>query len=502
MTLTSFSFLAFLGIMFASYYMIPKAQKYILLIGSLAFYVLVSKGYEIKASLMIVYVVFITYYSAILIQRTSDGRKKVVLILAISLLGGALILFKYAYNLVEMVADIFRQNPDISWLKLIPFIGMSYFILSAIGYLVDVYWGAYEAEKSIFVVALYIFYFPVVISGPILKFNDMQMQFLKIHKPNYDNITAGLRRMIFGYFKKLVISERLALIVSGAYQNYSGLAGIDLLVATFCYTFQLYTDFSGCMDIIMGASMIFGIELPENFKAPLLSKNLQEFWQRWHITLGKWFKDYVMYPVQISGGMLKLGKSLKKKFGKKVSKRITLFVSMFVLWFTIGLWHGGTACYFVASAGVPFALLILSDLFKPLFEKLTNVLHINTDKLLFKTWQVFRTNLCLLLIWVFVNAGTVSGGFSVMSVFFRRIYMQTLPTLFKVSSLGRKSALMMLLGMAVLIMDDILTYRGSSLKAKVDRLPVAARIILINIEIIILLFAGMVGASGFIYFKF
>lgn len=144
-----------------------------------------------------------------------------------------------------------------------------------------------------------------------------------------------------------MISERFGIIVSAVYGSYGDYSAIGIIGATLAYAVQLYTDFFGCMDIIMGVSGLFGIRLPENFNAPFFAKSVQEFWQRWHITLGLWFKDYVMYPVQISRPVVKFGKKCRKRVGKKAGKKIPFYLSMLVLWFLIGVWHGGTGYYLV-----------------------------------------------------------------------------------------------------------------------------------------------------------
>ncbi len=147
--------------------------------------------------------------------------------------------------------------------------------------------------------------------------------------------------MVWGFFKKLVIAERLGVLVNTVYGSYETYDGLYIWVATACYAFQLYTDFSGCMDIVLGMSESLGIVLPENFRTPFFSKSVAEYWRRWHITLGVWMKDYVFYPLLRSKLFTELNKALKEKCGKKRGKQYATFAAMFVLWLTVGIWHGG-----------------------------------------------------------------------------------------------------------------------------------------------------------------
>ena len=337
MSLVSFDFIVFLIAVVILFYAIKGLQKYILLFASIVFYFSISAVSKPKLVLLICYVIFVTYVGAILIEKSRGRIRSVVLALTITALAAVLVLLKYAYNLCSLFTEVFRVDGDISFLKFASVIGISYFILSAMGYLIEVSWESYQAERNVFTVALFIFYFPQIISGPVTRFQEMKSQFDERKILKYENIMYGLRRMLWGYFKKLVISERFGIIVSAVYGNYGNYSAIGIIGATLAYAVQLYTDFSGCMDIITGVSELFGIRLPENFNAPFFSKSVQEFWQRWHITLGLWFKDYVMYPIQISRPMIKLGKMCKKRFGKKTGKKIPFYLSMLVLWFLIGV---------------------------------------------------------------------------------------------------------------------------------------------------------------------
>ena len=352
MSLVSFDFFVFLAITIFVYYVLRPIQKYILLIASIYFYISISHFETYKLCILMAGIFAVTYVGSMAIDKTDDKYKKFILLSCISLIVTLLFITKYAYNLLSLLGAVFAISSDFSWLKFASIIGISYYSLSAIGYLIDVYWGKTAAKNPIDV-ALFIFYFPQLISGPITQFSDMQTQFNQKILLRYDNFAHGIRRMIWGYFKKLVISDRIAFIVSAIFGQYYEFGFLWITFATLCYAIQLYTDFSGCMDIIMGVSTILGIELPENFKTPFYSESVQEFWQRWHITLGIWFKNYFMYPIQKSDFLQGLGKWAKMKLGKKAGKKVPFYISMILLWLLIGIWHGGTGYYFIASALLP-----------------------------------------------------------------------------------------------------------------------------------------------------
>ena len=503
MSLVSFDFIVFLIAVVILFYAIKGLQKYILLFASIVFYFSISAVSKPKLVLLICYVIFVTYVGATLIEKSRGRIRSVVLALTITALAAVLVLLKYAYNLCSLFTEVFRVDGDISFLKFASVIGISYFILSAMGYLIEVSWESYQAERNVFTVALFIFYFPQIISGPVTRFQEMKSQFDERKILKYENIMYGLRRMLWGYFKKLVISERFGIIVSAVYGNYGNYSAIGIIGATLAYAVQLYTDFSGCMDIITGVSELFGIRLPENFNAPFFSKSVQEFWQRWHITLGLWFKDYVMYPIQISRPMIKLGKMCKKRFGKKTGKKIPFYLSMLVLWFLIGVWHGGTGYYFIASAVIPCFILIVSDLLQPLLIKCPGIRKINGDCFSWRLFQSVRTMLLISLCWIFVcSNGTVAAVSVLKHMAEVPVAYTTLVSAFEAFGLTVTDLMIMMISVLVLGAADYLQYSGSSITEKLDGQNGGFRYLVIYAEFFCILLYGMVGTSTFIYFQF
>ena len=214
MTLTSFSFFVFLLIVIIAFYIFNPFQKYILLAASVYFYISISSVNAVKLIMLMFGILGVTYIGALIIEHVEGKVKSLFLVISISMLVLVLFLLKYAYNILGIIVSIFNLEANISCLQFVSIIGISYYALSAIGYLIDIYWGNYKASKNPVDVALFIFYFPQLISGPFTRFPFMDKQFNKRNKLDYGNLTSGMRRMAWGYFKKLVISERFGIIVS------------------------------------------------------------------------------------------------------------------------------------------------------------------------------------------------------------------------------------------------------------------------------------------------
>lgn len=380
MTLVSFSFICFLLIMLLLYYLLPsKWQWVILLFGSIAFYMLAGTPYTF---VYVIISVLSIYFGTHMMDKKPERKKSIyVLTLLINIL--MLVALKYTNFIlvnVSLVGSWFSDNiheGDLS-VKWIASLGISFYALQMIGYLTDCYWGIAKSQKNIGKLALYNIYFPQMISGPINKYSNLSESLYAEHKFDATNLREGGFRVLQGFFKKLVVSEQLTVIVNYLYANYTEYDGIYVWIGTALYLLQLYSDFSGCMDIVLGASKCFGIDMAENFKAPFCSTSVQEFWQRFHISLGAWLKDYIMYPLMRSGAFSRMTKKLKNKYGKKVAKMIPTFAAMFVVWFCMGLWHGG-GWNFIGEGIWFWLMIVLSQLLEKPLKSLGMTLHINGE---------------------------------------------------------------------------------------------------------------------------
>lgn len=298
----------------------------------------------------------------------------------------------YAYRATETTEILLDCSIIFTWI--IP-IGISYYCLSLIGYLADVYWKKERAEQNYFKLLLFTLYFPKILEGPISKHRIVGLQLTEGHSFDYKRVCFGLQRVLWGFFKKLVIADHLVVIVSKVFGNYDAYVGSHLLVAAVLGAVQLYCDFSGCMDIALGVSECFGITLEENFRQPFAARTAAEFWRRWHITLGAWFKDYVFMPLAVSPRLMKATGFLRKKLGKRAGKIFSSAIPLVVVWILTGLWHGTGVNYMVWGAYWGL-LIILSTVFEPEIRKLTTWLKIDTSSNGFRFFQKSRT------FWLFV----------------------------------------------------------------------------------------------------
>ncbi len=255
-------------------------------------------------------------------------------------------------------------------------LGISFYMFQSMGYVADVYQQISQPERNPLKLALFVSFFPQLIQGPISKFEQLAPQLYSPKKFDGKQLSFGLQRMLWGYFKKLVIADRIAAaVIALRGPEYTGVA---FFVLTVFYAIQIYGDFTGGIDIIVGLSQALGIKLPENFIRPYFSKNIAEYWRRWHISLGEWMKDYIFYPISVSQPMLKLSKAARKRFGA-FGNRLPVYVASIATWFVTGIWHGLTP-NFVLWGMLNCFFIVLSEELVGLYEKFHNRFHLKQKK--------------------------------------------------------------------------------------------------------------------------
>ena len=312
-------------------------------------------------------------------KRKSQKKQSAVLVLAVAIHIGMLLVLKYtpffAGNinglLTALGLDYALNVPKFA----LP-IGISFYTLQAVSYMIDVYRKKIDADTNLLRLALFMSFFPQILEGPICRYSETAHALWEAPKLKYDNVLLGVQRIVFGLFKKLVIADRLNLLVQNVFADYASYDGLVLAMGAVLYTLQLYADFSGTMDLVLGCGQIFGITLPENFKRPFFSTSISEFWKRWHITLGAWFKDYVFYPLSMSKPLKKCTVHARKKFGNHFGPLIAGAIALFSVWFCNGLWHGA-AWHYIFFGLYHFALILLGNVFAPYFGKLAAVCRLN-----------------------------------------------------------------------------------------------------------------------------
>lgn len=407
MTFISGIFFIFILAVTVLYFLFPlKYRWFILLLASLVFYL--SWGYEtlpvVLACVLLVYAAarrIDTIYSRQdeqikntamdaqqKKQRKLRAKKRCRTILTVTALFLILILTicKVGDVMLEGISR-FTQGSMPRWLKVVVPLGISYYTFSMLSYLADVYWRKEKAEHNFLKFLLFVLFFPKILQGPISRHKTLAPQLNEGHVFDYREFCFGLQLALWGYFKKLVIADRLSIFVNTVFSNcYDESSSLIFVIAAMFGSIQLYCDFSGCMDMARGICQMLGIDLEKNFDHPFFARSAAEFWRRWHITLGTWFKDYVYMPLVISPKLMKLAQKTKKKFGSRAAKNVMAVIPLACVWVLTGLWHGTGPNYI--AWGIYWGILIIcSNIFAPEIKKITDFLKIDTKA---RSWHVFQ----------------------------------------------------------------------------------------------------------------
>ena len=385
---------------------------------------------------------------------------------------GVLLTLKYAGFALRNVNALFGQSLNIP--KYLMPIGISFYTLQAIAYLFDVYHEKIPADRNLLRVALFLSFFPQIVEGPICRYSETADRLWNCEPIRYENLTAGLQRLLFGLMKKLVVADRLNTSVKAVFADSGSFSGGVIGLAALCYTVQLYMDFSGSMDAVVGVGQIFGISMPENFRRPFFSRTISEFWNRWHITLGTFFRDYIFYPVTMSKPMKKLTNAARKKLGNHFGPLLAGSVALFCVWFANGVWHGA-AWSFIFFGMYHFVLILTGSLIAPLVKKTNDRLHISPEHPVYRGLQIFRTCVLVVIGELFFRADGLREGmrmFGKMVTDFRftGFFAQTAEI-----SFDRKDALITAITVLIVFAVSLMNEKGICLRAEIAKKPVALR---------------------------
>ena len=424
-------FALFLPFCIITYALVPKKlKKFFLLVASYGFFWFVSGTlviYLAATTLSMHYFgIWLDYTQGKMKSAMSQAEKEIkkvvkkryitrqryIVLMAVSLNIGVLLLLKYSKFFTVNINDLlaFMKVPLVIEIPkyLLP-IGISFFTLQSLSYIFDVYRGVTKADENLFRLALFLSFFPIIVEGPICRYNQIAEELWDAKPITYRNLTLGLQRFLFGMMKKIVIADRLNPFVKVIFKDYANYEGGVIAFAAVCYTVQLYMDFSGSMDAVLGVSQIFGITVPENFKRPFFSKSISEFWKRWHITLGMWFRDYVFYPITTSGKMKKLTASARKKIGNHYGPLVAGSIALFSVWICNGLWHG-SAWNFVFFGMYHFALILCGNLISPVVKSFNHRFKINPQWFFYRLLQMVRTSVLVVIGELFFRAEGLKNG--------------------------------------------------------------------------------------------
>ena len=419
MLFTSYEFLGFLLLLFFLYYIIPARHQWKLLLAAGYVFYAVS-GW--KNCLFILLTTGSTYILALRIDRIhreqaaylkehkkelskeekksykarNRSRQWRLLLTGLFMNFGILAVLKYtnfAIANVNALLSLTGSERQIGFVSFLLPLGISFYTFITMGYLIDVYRGKYPAETNTGKLALFVSFFPQLIQGPINRFDEMTETLFSEHRWNWQEISLGLERILWGFFKKLVIADRILVGVTTIVGDPETYDGIYVFVGMMFYALQLYADFTGGIDITVGIAQVLGIRVRENFIRPYFSKNIAEYWRRWHISLGAWFTEYIFYPVSVCQPMLKFSRFCKKHLGDHVGRRMPVYMASLAVWFTTGIWHGAS-WNFVVWGLLNGLIIILSQECEPLYDRFHRKFHVK-DRFWYRLFQVVRTVLLM-----------------------------------------------------------------------------------------------------------
>ena len=532
MPVISVSFILLLVGVFVVYCLLPQRHRWMaLLAASLLFY-----GVAGVSSLAFMLTASVTVYaSACAMQRVTDRQKayfkasalsreekaairkrnqrkrKACLILALVVNLGLLCFFKYARFALEQLDAAARwlggQGMDVS-LRLIVPLGISFYTFQSVGYLVDVYGGNCRAQTSYPRLLLFISFFPQITQGPISAYEELSQTLYAGQGPQEKDLFWGFQRMLWGFMKKMVIANTLAQSTSVLFEGYAGYAGIAILLGAFLYLIQLYADFSGYMDIMCGFCEMIGIRLTENFSRPFFSKSISEYWRRWHISLGRWFRKYVYYPIGVAPWNLKLAKACRGVLGKHAASCLPPTVALLVTWFCTGLWHGASWGYIVWGL-LNGLFIILSLWLAPVYERTRALLHIREDSRLWRALRILRTFTLVALLEVLPEVGTLGDGLHFWSCILANWRLpqglaELLPFVY-LRNFNRTIGFLVAMACVLLMFVLSLMQRRRPVRASFNALPMGVQVVALAAMLLLILSFGVQaswGAEGFMYANF
>ena len=527
MNFISLEFLLFLCVVIAVYFVFPQKFRWIILtVASAVFYFFAGWSYF----LFLVGVITVTYLSGLWIgaidksqkryfddnaeltkdrknirKKRDNKRKKIICVVAVCLEIGVLVGLKYLNMIIagiEAFAGLFGNPVTSGTLTLFLPLGMSFYLFKSLGYVIDVYRSTSLPQTNYFKYFLFIAYFPSLLQGPIERYENMALQLYAGKGITAENFSTGAERMLIGFLKKVAIADVIAEFVQNVVADYSA-GGAVIVLMLLMYAVQLYADFSGFMDISIGVSRIFGIELTENFDKPYLSQSIAEFWRRWHITLGAWFRDYLYYPIIAS----KLGRKLARK-KKKWATSLLSVIALLSVWICMGLWHGASLSFLIYGL-YHGGIIILSSLLDGFYKKIRRKLGINGQSFAYKAFCTSRTFILVCFGYVFFVTGDLGISANMIAEIFTNFNIMGLfDGSVAVAGLSVFTLLqVMLLIFLLMLQGDILKPRRPIISASNGEITLRRAFVCITMIMCViigwlLLYSAGDYTSQFIYFQF
>lgn len=512
MSYTSYFYLVFfLGGLMVLYYLLPMTKRWIVLLGgSYVFYFLASG----KLILFLLITTVSVYVGALALEREKDAfdavrksldkearkarkaemvrRKKRIVLLMVLINVGLLAFLKYYHFFsgnVNGLTEALGLGQPLPALKLLMPLGISFYTLSAVGYIVDVYRGQCTADRHFGRLALFLTLFTNITEGPISRYGQLAGQAFEGHRLDYEKITFSMQLIIWGLFKKMVLADRAAILVSTVFKDASSYSGGIVVLAMLVYTLQIYADFSGCMDIGRGSAGLFGIDIAENFRRPFFSVSIGEFWRRWHMTLGAWFKDYIFYPVTLSKVNMKLGRLAKTHLNEHLGQVLPTAFALLFVWLANGLWHGAAWKY--VTYGMYYYVLTLIGLFlKPVIFSFYERTGIQKESFAWRMLLMGRTFLLVNVGMLLFRANDLRTFAAMFVSMFRGTKGQFLEL-----GLDRPDYGILIVGTLMLIVVGLLQEKGLHLREEIAAQPLPIRWSVYMAAVCIVIIFGAYGSG-------
>lgn len=477
MLFNSLPFLLFFPIVTIIYFILPHKFRWIhLLLASCIFYCFFIPIYLI----ILLVTILIDYFAAIYIENSEGKKRKAWLIVSIVSTCLVLFIFKY-FNFFNAnfssLAHFFNLNYPIRALNIILPIGLSFHTFQSLSYVIEVFRGHQKAEKNFGIYSLYVMFYPQLVAGPIERPQNIIHQLHEKHYFNYDDAVYGLKKMVWGMFKKVVIADRLSLYVNAVYNNSGSHSGKSLLLATIFFSFQIYCDFSGYSDIAIGSARVMGIKLMTNFNRPYFAKSVSEFWKRWHISLSTWFRDYLY----ISLGGNRVSNSRK-------------YLNLFITFLISGFWHGANWTYAIWGGLNGFYLVCAQFFYKQLSAVGRSISKMGMTNIL-TFFNILVTYIFIWFSWIFFRAKNISEATAII----RKIAFDRGPLFLAENKTLIFSLTFLSLLLVVELVEEYKLFNNISLFNNSS--VIVRRLSYAGLVICILMF-GVFDNSQFIYFQF
>jgi alginate O-acetyltransferase complex protein AlgI len=485
MLFNSLQFLVFFPVVVGLYFWLPQRYRWMLLLAASWYFYACWKATYLS---LLILTTAVDYTAALVIEAAvTSRRRRILMATSLTMNLGLLFLFKY-FNFVNdslsagfAQFNIFYHSP--AFQLLLP-VGISFYTFQSLSYVIDVYRGVQKAERHFGRFALYVSFFPQLVAGPIERSTNLLPQFQPSYTPGFDRqrVLDGLRLMLWGFLKKVVVADRLAYYVEATYSSVGSHTGVELLIATYLFAFQIYCDFSGYSDIAIGSARIMGFDLMTNFRTPYLATSIREFWQRWHISLSTWFRDYVYVPL---GG---------NRCGQWAWYR-----NLFLTFFLSGIWHGANWTFVIWGAlhGTYLVMALVTQTWR---DRAIRALRIDTVPGLLRAWRTVVTFNLVAIGWVFFRANNLADAATV----FRKIGVLVVSGLQApvqaIASTGLWRAPDLLFICA--IVSAVTAYEYLNSPGRDVRWPRIGSLVSVSLQFWMIVVFGMFNDKAFIYFQF